>query len=89
MAGYFLNIEIGYYEGDKISDNDQEVPRRPSGDEVFINGGWQISQEILKERAIATSIAQYKAQKEREAEDLEKIGSIAEAIDIRIKYGLL
>lgn len=38
--GYYLNAEIGYYEGDPISVNDQEVPQRPDADYSWDGAQW-------------------------------------------------
>lgn len=45
--GYFINAETGYYEGDRISPCDQEVPRRPDGAHLWDEGQWLPSPALV------------------------------------------
>lgn len=37
---YYINAEIGYYEGDPISILDQEVPQRPDANHTWSGSAW-------------------------------------------------
>jgi len=39
--GYYINSEIGYYEGDQVSHLDVEVPKRPNFGDVWDGTAWQ------------------------------------------------
>lgn len=38
--GSFINPSFGYYEGDRMSLNDQEVPPRPAPEFTWVGGEW-------------------------------------------------
>lgn len=50
---YYINKVIGYYEGDRISIEDEEVEKRPSPDHERINGAWVVSQASLQSAIVA------------------------------------
>ena len=43
MAGYSINPELGYYEGDQISPSDIAVPQRPDYTYTWDGQAWQPS----------------------------------------------
>lgn len=38
---YYINAQLGYYEGDKIDPLDMEVPQRPNAADTWDGAAWQ------------------------------------------------
>lgn len=49
---YYFNKDIGYIEGDRISPEDQSVPKRPTSDHEWTGSVWAIPPSVLQAKII-------------------------------------